>query len=54
MVDADYIRRSIYDPHSQLVAGYPPVMPTFQGQVDEQQLLDLTEYIRSLGSQEKQ
>jgi cytochrome c oxidase subunit 2 len=51
-VDMDYVRRSIYNPHSQIVAGYHPVMPTFQGQVDEQQLLSLTEYIRSLAGQE--
>jgi len=51
-VDMDYIRHSIYDPHAQIVAGYPPVMPSFQGQIDEQQLLSLTEYIRSLAGQE--
>jgi len=53
-VDMEYVRRSIYDPHSQLVAGYPAIMPTYQGQVDEADLLTLTEYIRSLGEQEQQ
>jgi cytochrome c oxidase subunit 2 len=51
-VDMDYIRRSVYDPQAQIVAGYQPVMPTFKGQIDEQQLLSLTEYIRSLAGQE--
>jgi cytochrome c oxidase subunit 2 len=50
--DADYIRRSIIDPNAQVVAGYPPVMPTFAGQIDEEELLRLVEYIRSLGDEQ--
>ena len=46
--DIDYIRRSILDPHSQIVAGFPPIMPTYDGQVNEEELLTLVEYIRSL------
>ncbi len=49
--DMDYIRRSILDPHSQLVAGYTAIMPTYASQIDEAQLLTLLEYIRSLGEQ---
>ena len=50
--DMEYIRRSIIDPHSQLVAGYTAIMPTYEGQIDEEQLLTLIEYIRSLGEGE--
>ncbi|MCC6456965.1 MAG: cytochrome c oxidase subunit II [Caldilineaceae bacterium] len=50
--DMDYVRRSILDPQGQIVAGYPPVMPTYEGQIDENQLLLLVEYIRSLGQTE--
>jgi cytochrome c oxidase subunit 2 len=46
--DADYIRESILNPTAKVVAGFPPIMPTFQGQVTEDQLLALTEYIKSL------
>jgi cytochrome c oxidase subunit 2 len=46
--DVGYIRESILNPQAKVVAGYPPIMPTFQGQVSEEQLLALTEYIRSL------
>jgi cytochrome c oxidase subunit 2 len=46
--DVAYIRESILSPQAKLVAGFPPIMPTFQGQVSEEQLLALTEYIRSL------
>lgn len=47
--DVQYIRRSIIDPQAQIVAGYPPVMPTYAGQITEEELLLLVEYIRSLG-----
>ena len=51
--DATYIRESILNPQSQIVAGFqrPSIMPTFQGLVSEEQLLQLVEYIRSLGTQ---
>jgi cytochrome c oxidase subunit 2 len=46
--DNAYIRESILNPQAKIVAGFPPLMPTFQGQVSEEQLLALTEYIKSL------
>lgn len=49
--DEAYIRNSILNPASQIVAGYPPVMPSFQGHVTEQELSELVAYIKSLGTQ---
>jgi cytochrome c oxidase subunit 2 len=51
MVNAneDYIRNSILNPQSQIVEGYQPIMPTFKGQVTEEQLNALVAYIKSLG-----
>ena len=46
--DATYIRESILNPTAKVVQGYAPIMPTFQGQVSEEQLLALIEYIKSL------
>ncbi len=46
--DDDYIRESILNPQAKLVAGYAPIMPTFQGQVSEEQLGHLIAYIKSL------
>ena len=46
-----YIRESILQPNAKIVAGYLPVMPTFQGLVTEEQILNLTAYIKSLQSQ---
>ena len=38
VVDEDYILRSIYDPHSQLVEGFAAAMPTnFQDQFTEKE-----------------
>lgn len=49
--DDEYIRESILEPKAKIVAGYQPLMPTFQGQLTEEQILDLTAYIRSLATQ---
>lgn len=46
--DDAYIRESILNPKAKIVAGYQPLMPTFQGQVTEEQILNLTAYIKSL------
>jgi cytochrome c oxidase subunit 2 len=46
--DEDYIRNSILNPTSQVVEGYQPIMPTFKGQVTEEQLNSLVAYIKSL------
>ncbi len=47
-VDDGYLRESIVNPAAKVVAGYQPVMPTFQGQLSEEQLIALVAYIRSL------
>lgn len=45
----EYIRNSIINPSAQVVEGYQPIMPTFKGQVTEEQLVSLVAYIKSLG-----
>ena len=50
--DNDYLRESILDPSAKIVNGYPAIMPTFRGQISEEQLLELIAYIKSLGSAE--
>lgn len=47
-VDDSYIRESILRPQAKLVAGYQPLMPTFQGLVSEEGVMSLIEYIKSL------
>jgi cytochrome c oxidase subunit 2 len=46
--DEEYIRESILNPSAKIVAGYQPIMPTFQGLVTEENVLQLIEYIKSL------
>ena len=40
--------RSVRKPQAKMVAGYQPLMPTFQGLISEEGLLQLVAYIRSL------
>jgi cytochrome c oxidase subunit II len=48
--DAEYIRESILNPAAKVVAGFQPVMPTYQGQLSEEQIFQLIQYIKSLSS----
>jgi cytochrome c oxidase subunit 2 len=52
VADDAYIRESILSPSAKIVAGYQPLMPTFQGLVSEEQLLTLIEYVKSLKTPE--
>jgi cytochrome c oxidase subunit 2 len=51
VVDENYIRRSLLDPHADVVAGYQPVMPTYQGRLQESEITALIEYIKTLKEQ---
>ncbi len=53
IADESYIRESILNPRAAIVAGYQPLMPTFTGQVNEDQLLQLIAYIKSLAPERK-
>jgi cytochrome c oxidase subunit 2 len=46
--NADYIRESILRPAAKVVDGYDPIMPTFEGQVNAEEMIQLIEYIRYL------
>lgn len=50
-VDENYIRESILNPQAKVVAGYDPVMPTYQGILKDQQIDALIAYIKSLQQQ---
>ena len=53
-VDEAYVRESILNPQAKIAAGFqsPSLMPTFQGQLSEEQILQLIAYIRSLNPQQ--
>src|SRR5688572_28147396 len=48
VADEAYIRDSILNPGSKIVEGFQPIMPTFKGQVTEEQIVALVAYIKSL------
>jgi cytochrome c oxidase subunit 2 len=48
IADDNYLRESIMNPQAKIVAGYQPLMPTFQGLVNEEGLLQLIAYIKAL------
>jgi cytochrome c oxidase subunit 2 len=51
VADETYLRESILMPATKLTAGFEPVMPTFQGQLSEEQVVALVAYIKSLSKQ---
>jgi cytochrome c oxidase subunit 2 len=50
IADEAYLRDSILFPAKQIVGGYTNDMPSFQGRVSEEELLQLIAYIKSLGA----
>jgi len=50
--DDAYLRESILNPAARMVEGYQPLMPTFQGQINEEGVLQLIAYIKSLAPTE--
>ncbi|MGB8441262.1 MAG: cytochrome c oxidase subunit II [Candidatus Acidiferrales bacterium] len=53
VVDETLVRQAIVNPNSILLPNYPPIMPTFQGQINEEQVLQLIAYVKSLGAEER-
>jgi cytochrome c oxidase subunit 2 len=48
MADENYLRESIINPSAKIIAGHSDIMPSFQGQVTEEEILALIAFIRSL------
>jgi cytochrome c oxidase subunit 2 len=46
--DEEYLRESIINPRAKIVAGYPTIMPTYQGQISEEGLQQIVAYLKSL------
>jgi cytochrome c oxidase subunit II len=53
-MDENYVRESILTPNAKIVNGFKPIMPTFQGQVSDEQLNALVAYVKSLGQQQSE
>jgi cytochrome c oxidase subunit II len=50
--DEQYLRDSILLPNKQIAAGYQAIMPTFQGQISEEELNAILAYLKSLDGKE--
>jgi len=50
LVDDAYLRNSILNPSEHVTAGFAPIMPTYQGQISEDGLIDLVEFIKNMQS----
>jgi cytochrome c oxidase subunit 2 len=47
--DESYVRESIVRPGAKLVAGFAPLMPSYQGRLGEEDLLRVIAYLKTLG-----
>jgi cytochrome c oxidase subunit 2 len=50
LVDDAYLRDAILNPSKHVTAGFAPIMPTYQGQLSEDGLIDLVEFIKNMQS----
>jgi cytochrome c oxidase subunit 2 len=48
LADEGYLRESILRPQTRIVAGYQPLMPTYQGLISEEDVMRLVAYVKSL------
>ncbi len=48
VADDAYIRRAMLDPQAERRAGYSAVMPSYEGQLEPEQIMEITAYIRSI------
>ncbi len=46
-VDENYVRESMLNPSAKVVAGFEPIMPTFQGMLREREINALIEFIKA-------
>ncbi len=50
LADEAYLRDAILNPSDHVTQGYAPIMPTYQGQISEDGVISLVEYIKSLNT----
>jgi cytochrome c oxidase subunit II len=53
VMDENYIRESILQPAAKIHFGYEPRMPSFQGQINDEELRKLIEFIKSKRNQDQ-
>ena len=53
VADENYIRESILEPMAKVVGGFDPVMPTYKGQLSEEEISAITAFLKSLSEKGK-
>lgn len=48
IADEQYLRNSILNPQQHIVAGFQPLMPTYQGQLSESDVIRIIAYLKTL------
>jgi len=48
LVEENYVRESIVNPQAKIVAGYEPVMPTYQGRLKDKEITAIIAYLKTL------
>ena len=48
MADENYLRESLMEPNAKIVKGFAPAMPTFKGQLSEEETSQVIAFIKSL------
>jgi cytochrome c oxidase subunit 2 len=46
--DEAYLRKSVLYPETDIVKGYPDIMPSFKDELSEKELTDIINYIEEL------
>jgi cytochrome c oxidase subunit 2 len=54
IANEDYLRESILRPAAKVVAGYQPIMPSFEGQIGEEGILHLMAFLKSKSNQQRE
>ena len=52
VADENYLRESILEPQAHLVQGYQAIMPTYQGLLSEENVMQLIAYLKTLKTEE--
>jgi cytochrome c oxidase subunit 2 len=50
LADESYVRESILNPGAKVVSGFKNIMPTFDGQISEEETIELVAYVKALGN----
>ncbi len=53
VADEPYLRRSILQPNQEVVKGYTPIMPSYEGQIPPKDLEELIGFLKSLPGEKK-